>query len=140
MIQKQKICYRCEKLKYIWKNIGGKPYCQQCSIKINLPKEKPKVPKKAISKVSEKRIVLDKIYLKLRAKFLLENDCCVAKLPGCTHCTPSYLTIQHLKGRVGDLYLATEFWITLCLNCHRWVNEHSKEAEALHLALPRLTI
>lgn len=136
-----KICSRCEKEKVIWKNFSGHRYCLPCwnIVKPDNPFKSPPKPKKSISKVSEKRILSNKMYLKLRKEFLKEHSCCVAKLAGCTHCIPEGLTIQHTRGRVGSLYLDTRYWITLCLNCHRWVNENPEQAIGLGLAKLRLT-
>lgn len=143
MKAKLKVCNRCNKDRIIWKNYKGKKYCSSCwnVVKPGNPSiqqvKNPK-PKKRISARTEKRIIQDKQYSKLRKDFLNDNPCCVARLSGCTHCEPESLTIQHKKGRVGKLYLDTRYWITLCLNCHRWANEHPKEAEQLGLAQSRL--
>lgn len=140
--RKTKICAGCGKDKIIWKNINGKPLCQNCAYKLSPSKKKvaSKTTTSRISAASEKRIIKDKQYVKLRKEFLKENHTCACGgvIPGCTGDDPQYLTIQHTRGRIGSLYLDTRYWITLSLNCHMWVNEHPKEALEMGLAESRL--
>lgn len=132
-----KECSGCHKPRKIWKNIDGQKFCQSCAYK-RQPSKTRTVSTRTISFRSEKRIIQDKQYNKLRKDFLIEHPCCVAQLAGCTGYDTDTLTIQHKRGRVGKLYLDTRYWITLCLNCHRWVNEHPNESIELGLAESRL--
>lgn len=139
MDKKLKVCDGCSLSKVIWKSEGKKKFCKSCWMK-KLP---PKTIKKTATKISprsQKRIIQDKQYSVLRKKFLQENPTCACGgvISGCTGSQPEYLTIQHIRGRVGSLYLDTRYWITLSLNCHQWVNEHSKEAIEMGLAAKRL--
>lgn len=135
--QKLKKCSGCEQDKYIYKRIGGKPYCKSCAYKVT-PKKVKSATTRTISPKSEKRIIQEKQYATLRKKFLSEHPYCAGKLNGCTGYNVDTLTIQHKRGRVGSLFLDIRYWIPLCLTCHIWVNEHPKEAEELGLAESRL--
>lgn len=136
---KPKTCAGCGKERPIWKNFQGERFCKTCwfSRKPSALKELPK-PKR-IKSVAEKREVLNELYSEMRKKFLAkpENSTCRAKLKGCTG---SYeeLTVHHTKGR-GIYLLDISTWIPLCLSCHRWVTDHSEEANALGLSESRLT-
>lgn len=141
--QKEKICSGCKKSKRIWKNIDGKGFCKSCTFIIQPPKQLKVKAARPISHRSQKRIQADKQYTKVRKQFLLEHPCCEAgkhglHLPECKGSNPEYLTIQHLKGRVGKLYLDTRYWITLCLFCHSWVNENPDKSIEMGLAQSRL--
>lgn len=57
----------------------------------------------------------------------------------CARCGRPADTVQHAKGRIGDLLLDKRFWIPLCWNpCHAWVENHPLEAEKLGLRLKRV--
>lgn len=134
---KLKTCSGCGQEKPIWKNFEGERFCKTCwSIKTptNFPKQS-----KALKPVSDKRKPLDQLYSKLRKEFLNlpENFSCRAKLQGCLNVTGQELTIHHTKGR-GKYYLDSTTWIPLCLTCHRWVEEHPREAKELMLSQSRI--
>lgn len=137
MLTKLKHCDGCNSEQAIWKSEGRLKYCQRCwsEIKTQTPRT---VTTKTINPRSEKRIIQDKQYSVLRKEFLQHNPSCIARLEGCTWYDPETLTIQHKKGRNGSLYLDTRYWIVLCFNCHRWVNEHPSKAMELGLADSRL--
>ena len=143
----QKLCNGpCEQKKVIWKNYKGKKYCLKCwnllkpDILLTLVKKTKSTSKKKISARSEKRIIADKKYLKLRKQFLIDHPTCACNgsIPGCTGSDPQYLTIQHKRGRVGSLYLDIRYWCTLALSCHQYINEHPDIALELGLAEHRL--
>lgn len=78
-----------------------------------------------------KRAAQERAYLKERAVWL------VGKM--CSRCGKPADTIQHAKGRRGDLLLDKRWWIPLCWNpCHSWVTEHPAEATAQGYALSRV--
>lgn len=114
----------------MYKAHGREKYCKECWYSIKPPKQ--------ISPRSQAQMNRDDKYSRLRKKFLAEHSYCVGKLEGCTGHDPTTLSIQHKRGRIGDLYLDVRYWIPLCINCHRWVNEHPKEAGILGLAESRL--
>lgn len=139
---KLKPCSGCNELKRIWKREGRDGFCQTC-----WNRKAPKIislppPRIRIKPRSNKKLEEDLEYLLRRKDFLArpENNRCRGLLSwtGCT--VTRYLTIQHLRGKVGDLYLDTRYWIPLCANCHRWVNDHPEQAEELGLAESRLNI
>lgn len=90
-----------------------KPKCYYDSVKV------PEKPRKAVKKVSDKRLEENKEYKKLRLKFLSlpENQICF--IDGCNQ---QANTIEHLKGRWGRNYLDTTTWAACCL-------EHNLELE-----------
>jgi hypothetical protein len=137
MKAKKKLCCSCEEEKIIWKREGVEGYCKSCWYQ-KKPAVKP-VYSKLIPAVSKKREALDKAYSILRKKFLAvpENSSCNAKLPDCTGARFEYLTIHHKKGR-GKYYLDMESWVTLCLNCHKYVEEHPEHAKKLGFSETRL--
>jgi len=38
------------------------------------------------------------------------------------------ITCHHWKGRIGPLLLDKRFWIPICIDCHRWADNHIQEA------------
>lgn len=138
MIQpKLKTCSGCGNDKRIWKNYEGERFCKECWF-LKKPVSFPK-PSKALRPTSDKRKPLDQMYSILRVKFLNEphNATCRAKLPGCLGSMGQDLTIHHTKGR-GKYYLEVSTWIPLCLACHKWVEEHPKQAKEMFLSESRI--
>lgn len=136
MIQKLKPCDgECEgKLRKIWRSKDRKKYCQICWYKMEakvkeLMPSKPEAETKKQYKIrsrSPKRSEEEKIYTSKRIIFLNENPICKMKIPGL--CVTKANTVQHLKGRIGDLLLDTKFWIPACLPCHQYATDHPAEA------------
>ena len=129
MNTKLKTCVGCGQEKVIWKRIDGARYCKDCAYSINKPK--------AIKVTSYKMKPLHQLYSVMRKEFLEQpgNDVCNAQLPGCTFST--HLTIHHKKGR-GKYYLDNTTWVTLCMNCHMYVETHPQEAVELGFTETRL--
>lgn len=75
--------------------------------------------KKPIRKVSLKRAIENKIYIKKRKEFLdkPENKYCF--IDGCNKIAN---TIEHTAGRIGEMYLNEKYWRPCCL-------EHNLELE-----------
>lgn len=67
---------------------------------------------KPINKQSKKRIPLDREYLKKRKEFLARPENQICFVDGCEKKANS---VEHLKGRVGDNYLNTEYWQPCCI-------------------------
>lgn len=137
MIKKnKKHCDKCNSEQFIWKNKGGKKFCKTCwsthSVKLQL---KPTVKQKRIPLRSEKRIILDKKYSKLRKVFLEEKPVCEAHLINCTH---ESTQVHHKAGRVGKLYLEVSKWLAVCHTCHVWIETNPDEAKELGYSLKRL--
>jgi hypothetical protein len=124
-----KACNKCGKVFPIWKNDGGYRYCRQCWMQQSNTRINP---------VSDKKRKQNKEYSVLRKDFLKDktNSYCKAALPGCTGKDKSTLTIHHMKGR-GRHTLDKNTWVTLCFNCHRWVEEHPEKAKIMGLSLNR---
>jgi hypothetical protein len=101
-----------------------------------------KIPKEPtpIKKVSEKQSKLLTQYAKIRQKFLLNKWCAYHGKP----CLPT--DIHHAMGRIGfaddkeiPLLLDTRYFVPLCRDAHRWIEEHPKEAKEQGYSYSRLT-
>ena len=125
---KLKMCAGCEQMKHIWKSHGKEKFCKECWYNI----EKPK----SISPVSAKRRVEMDEYSKRREAFLIVNPHCKAKLQGCTG---KATDVHHKAGRTGDNYLKISTWLSVCRNCHRFIEDNPTEAKELGLSESRLT-
>lgn len=150
MIQpKKKICdgENCKELKIIWKRHEGKKYCKECWMRIkskelaaNSSKVKPTNNNKKqyfLPPRSEKRSKEERIYQAKRLIFLSRNPMCKMAIPGL--CLGKANTIQHLKGRVGELFLDESEWIPACWPCHQYADTHPEEAIEKGWAKLRLT-
>jgi len=127
MITKLKMCAGCSQLKHIWKSHKKDKYCKECWYTI----EKPK----SISPVSKKRQgEMDK-YTLLRDAFITAKPRCEAKLLGCTAMSTD---VHHKAGRVGDNYLKVGTWLSVCRNCHSWIEQNPLEAKELGFSESRL--
>jgi hypothetical protein len=129
---KLKECNACLELRPIWKNDEGFKYCKNCWVKKNPPKSATK--SKILNPKSAKREVLDKLYSRLRKKYLEANPYCVGRIAGCTGKSTD---IHHKKGR-GKHYLEQETWISVCRNCHQWIENNPHDAKLLGLSISRI--
>ena len=125
--QKLKKCAGCEQMKHIWKSHGKEKYCKECWYSIEKPKSISPVSKK-------KRVEIDK-YTLLRDAFITAKPRCEAKLVGCTGISTD---VHHKAGRVGENYLKVGTWLSVCRNCHRWIEDNPEEAKELNLSQSRL--
>jgi hypothetical protein len=132
---KLKICFSCKKLKYIWKSVGKNKFCKICWSKQS-PITKNKSKPKRISPRSEKRIIADKKYSKLRLKLLDKYPNCQAQISGV--CSGLSTQCHHKAGRVGKLYTDYSKFLAVCHNCHNWIEIHVIEAKELGFSLNRL--
>lgn len=136
MLIKKKICTQCNTESYIWKRDKGKPYCKKCWSKLSgNTKLKPIAKQKRISPRSEKRIIADKKYSKLRKQLLEEKPQCEAQLVGCAGASTQ---CHHKAGRVGKLYLDYSKFLAVCHPCHVWIELNVIEAKELGFSLNRL--
>lgn len=124
--KKKKLCNNCNTEKFIWKNDKGNRYCKDCWYKSKKPKAK-QLNKKPINKKSKKMITLDGAYSLLRKKFMEDNPMCQAALPGCTQQSTD---VHHKRGR-GEWYLIVKTWLSVCRQCHIYIEEHPIEAKQL---------
>lgn len=106
--------------------VWGKGYCKSHQ-HLRTDKNKPKKPKVT----SDKMVKNLAVYRVLRDKYLKDN-------PVCYRCgTNVNLTLHHMKGRLGGLLTDVSYYMTLCIPCHRWVTDYSKEAKVLGLSFDR---
>jgi len=83
-----------------------------------------------INKFSKKMVKLNSEYSKLRKVHLDTYPMCQAKI---YNCFLKATEIHHMKGR-GKYHNDTSTWLSVCRNCHRWIEEHPKEAIELNLS------
>ena len=133
---KLKQCAGCNLDKVIWKNYEGNKYCKDCWYTSQVTKTPSN--KRPIKPKSDTKDILDVLYSKMRKEFLNEpeNATCRAKLPKCMGQFKENLTVHHTKGR-GLYYLDKTTWIPLCLSCHEWVTDNSKQAIDMGLSQSR---
>lgn len=137
MEKKCKTCAdkNCENLFTQYKSTDK--YCSgRCKMKNKKVDLTLKAPKgfKTIPKVSKKRQIENLQYQVLRKEFLdkKENQICpITKSP--TN------DIHHKKGRVGSLFLNTNYWIALSREGHRFVEENPDWAKENGYSLNRLS-
>lgn len=105
-----------------------KPKCYYYSVKV------PEKPRKAVKKVSDKRLEENNQYKKLRLEFLSlpENTICPIKNIPTTD-------IHHKKGRVGSLFLDTKYWVALSREGHKFVEENPEWAKENGFSVSRLS-
>lgn len=123
--RKQKLCIGCNTTQYIF----GKKLCNFCYAKQG--------NKKPIKKVSDKRKKEDVIYFKLAKQHKIDNPICQAKLNHCTHYTTE---THHKKGRTGKNYLDVSTFLSLCHNCHQFINENPDYSLEMGFTESRLQI
>ncbi len=81
--------------------------CPKCT---NLMKQGFK-KRKPIKKMSKKRSIQNKEYLKIREQFLKDN-------PKCKVCGKDANQIHHAKGRINALLSDLSYFIAVCGQCH----------------------
>jgi len=102
---------------------------------VGAPK-KAKKRQKAIPKFSKKMVEELKKYVPLKRKFLKEHPICEC---GRNECKRPATDIHHKKGRIGTLLNDVRFWLPVARICHKWIEEHPKEATELGLTISRHT-
>ena len=132
MKHKKKNCNGCESLQFIWKNDKGNRYCKNCWYKAKEPLAKP-LKKKQINPKSKKMQIIDVAYTKFRKKFMQDKPMCEASLPGCNKASTD---VHHKKGR-GENHLVVSTWMSVCRQCHTWIEEHPKESIELGYSIKR---
>ena len=81
----------------------------------------------SIRKVSSKMSKINANYTKLRREYLLNHSVCHAKVHKCSlHATE----IHHKQGR-GVYHLDTSTWLSVCRNCHNWIENNPSESYEL---------
>lgn len=151
MIQaKLKICSICNEPSKLW--VSTPKTCKNCAMRLkssDKPKfkaltqtEDGKIAKafkvystKAIKQVSTRQIKLNAAYKVLRDQFMKLHPACQAGLDGCT---VKATECHHMRGR-GEYLLNDKYYLALCNNCHRWINEHNEAATAMGFCQSRLS-
>jgi len=140
MINKKKICSICNTPQYIWKSsgTGGKKICKACyrSCHLGIQKLKPIVKQKRISPKSERRIIQDKKYTKLRKQLLEEFHECQAQIENI--CQGYSTTCHHKQGRIGKLYTDYSKFLACCMPCHSYIEINPIWAKEQGFSLNRL--
>ena len=139
MQKKLKICDGCNLPRMIWANRDGKRLCKQCSntgvAKLSITK--PTTKQKPIPSRSQKRSKEERLYSAKRIISLQMNNMCAMHIPGI--CVHKATTVQHLKGRIGNLLLDESEWMPACWPCHSYADTHPEEAIEKGWAKLRIT-
>lgn len=145
MIQrKKKKCKYCGKSSYIW--AYGR--CKACDARFKTESRSEglkignmtmysleQYKKKRIAPISDKKAKELKEYRKLRDKYLSINTHCEARIPGV--CITAPVELHHTKPRAYHL-CDTGVFCAVCRPCHRWIEEHDREARELGLKVNHL--
>lgn len=99
-------------------------------------KAKNAAPKPAVKKVSEKRKEQNHEYNNLAKQFKLDNPTCAVRISGCTGSSED---VHHRKGR-NKYLLEVSTWISVCRNCHIYIENHPEEAKEKGWSESRLAI
>ena len=83
---------------------------------------------------SHKMQKLDTKYNKLRREHLTKYPMCQASLHCCTNKSTD---IHHKKGR-GIYHNDITTWLSVCRNCHNWIEMHPVESKELKFTLKRI--
>ena len=98
---------------------------------------KIKKPSESPAKVNEKRAVVNKEYEKVKKVYKLAHPHCEANLEGCTK---EATDIHHQAGKSSNELLCNpDYFLSVCRNCHRWIEENPAAAIAQGLSVPRLS-
>lgn len=89
---------------------------------------------KPINKVSDKRKIENAKYSVLRIEFLGKKENQICPITGW-----STTDIHHKKGRIGDLFLDTRYWIALSREGHQHVEDNPEWAKENGYSLDRLS-
>ena len=81
----------------------------------------------SLNKISKKMVKTNSEYSNLRKTHLEKFPMCQAKV---YNCSLRSTDIHHMKGR-GKYHLDTSTWLSVCRNCHDWIEKHPDEAKEL---------
>lgn len=136
MIQKKKICSKCNLESFIWTSRGGEKLCKKCST-TGVDMKKPTTKAKPIAPRSQKRSKEEKLYSAKRVLFLLDFPMCQANIQGV--CKGQATEVHHKKGRIGNDLLDETNWLALCHNCHEYVENNREFAMEKGYSIKRIT-
>lgn len=98
------------------KGVGNKALSSQKGSNTNQFK------KTRLKPMSDKMAERLKEYRIVRDEYLKQN-------PNCARCgTNQNISLQHLKGRIGDNLTDVNNFMTLCIPCHRFINDNPEYA------------
>ena len=83
---------------------------------------------------SKKMQRIDAKYSQLRRGFLTDYPLCQAALHCCTNQSTD---VHHKKGR-GKYHNDINTWLSVCRNCHNWIELNPIEAQELGFTLKRI--
>ncbi len=83
---------------------------------------------KPLAARSSKKEKLDAAYSVLRRHWLKEHPFCQASLP---NCSIEAHDIHHKHGRIGEQYLDSRDFMSVCRSCHTTIHENPKLAKEL---------
>lgn len=110
-------------------------YCSAaCKFKYAKPINIKLKAMKPIPKVSDKRKVENAKYSVLRIEFLGKKENQICPITG----WPT-TDIHHKKGRIGELFLDTRYWIALSREGHQHVEDNPEWAKENGYSLDRLS-
>lgn len=96
-------------------------------------KDDEKKKPKAIPKVSKKRQIENLKYHVLRTEFLGKKENSICPVTG-----EKTTEVHHKKGRVGNLFLDTNFWLAVSRNGHKMIEENPEWAKENGFSVNRL--
>ena len=105
-----------------------------CKFKYSKPVNIKLKAMKPISKVSDKRKIENAKYSVLRIEFLGKPENKICPITG----WPT-TDIHHKKGRIGDLFLDTKYWVALSREGHQHVEDNPEWAKENGYSLDRLS-
>ncbi len=73
-------------------------------------------------------------YSKLRKEFLSKHPMCQAKIH---NCSLKSTDVHHMKGR-GKYHLDITTWLSVCRNCHNWIEVNPEDAKDLGFSISRV--
>ena len=108
------------------------PYSKEQSTRHAAKEVKEKAKPKRIPKKSKKLVDAEKIYNKERKEYLQAYPYCERG------CGLGSSCIHHKKGRIGALLTDPEYFMAVCIDCHKWIEEHPLESKAKGYSVSRL--
>ena len=80
---------------------------------------------------STKRAKQMREYKKIRDKYLEDK-------PLCERCGSISNQVHHQKGRIGDLLTDNRYFLSVCEECHRHIEDHPRESREKGFTISRL--
>jgi hypothetical protein len=81
--------------------------------------------------VSKKRAKQLRAYKKVRDQYMFLH-------PNCVRCKREASEIHHKKGRMGELLTNTKYFISVCRECHHFIETNPVAAKMFGYSLDRL--